>query len=160
MAAKKLTPKQRKEKQAKFEAELAARKGVIDLSPVNGIPKNAPQIDMELDNSFSDCYKLIFEHYNNNVCDVHKITNKADSKHVFTTLNKITKYGPANKNKLVRDSVKRDGQYLTLYDGLEDDVTLEEVEFGNDGGRIFCYFVNSFCCVIAIRLNHLEKKRA
>lgn len=160
MAKKKLTPQQRKEKQAKFEAELAERKNLTSLPSVQGIPQDAPRINAELDSNFSDCYKLVFKLYNNDVCDVYKVNNKIGTKHIFATLSKITEYGPSNKGKLVRDSVKRSGQYLSLYKGLEEDVVLEEVEFGDDGGRIFCYFINSFCCVIAIRANHLEKKRA
>ena len=159
MGKKKLTPTQRKEKNAKFEAQLAARKGITSLPVVEGIPQDAPRINAELDSTFSDCYRLVFKHYNNDICDVYKINNKSETKQIFSTLNKITEYGPANKAKLVKNSVKKDGQYKALYDGLEDDIIIEEVEY-NSSGRIFCYFVKSFCCVIAIRTNHLEKKRA
>lgn len=108
-------------------------------------------------------YQLIFERYNHGQSGLHDLDSAA-AKAMITKLSMITKFNSKTigGSHLIRDSVINAGSYAPLYEGLEDDIDLKEIQFAGTG-RIFCYFVNNYtrnghvcnyCCVIAIKRQH------
>lgn len=108
-------------------------------------------------------YQLIFERYNHKESELHNLDAK-DFKAFIEKLNTITKQNSRtiSSTTLIRDKLNNSGDYASLYNGLEDDIELIEIQY-KDTGRIICYFINeyyhsetpcSYCCIVAVLKRH------
>ena len=111
-------------------------------------------------------YQLSFSKYNNKLSELHDLTTKS-APSLIKKLSEITRYNSRSiaASNLIRAKVESTGEYKKLYEGLDGDIELVEIQFmGNGGdGRIFCYFVNdhphgeiraNYCVIVAIKCSH------
>lgn len=118
----------------------------------NNIPTTVANIPNELREHYGDKYRLIFEYYNHNRCELANL-HKTDMKQVINLFSRVTKHDQTTISKLCRpDPVKRttSGSYASLFNGLPEDFdTLMEIDF-TGSGRIFVHLTGHMCCVIAV----------
>lgn len=96
-------------------------------------------------------YKLNFEYYNYNQCELKKLQK---FKPLIEEFNNITRSNRKTIN--IRDSINRDDdRYSNLYSGLPLDVDLEEIDY-SDTGRIFGFRIGSYMCVVAVLKKHRQ----
>jgi hypothetical protein len=80
----------------------------------------------------------------------------------FNEVTRVNNRSIAGTN-LLRHKIKNEGDYVSLFKGLEDDIELYEVQYAGEG-RIMCYFINqyphsnettsNYCCIIAVLKKH------
>lgn len=93
-------------------------------------------------------YRLIFGAYRHSSCELR---NFSDFSPLLKKFDFITRMNQANfKN---RDTLSNSPQYRDLYNGLSDDITLEELALGNSG-RIIFFRVGNYFCIRAVLMAH------
>lgn len=100
---------------------------------------------------------IVFDRYNHNECELHKFTRPDETKKLIKKFNVITSCDPSTLSStgLIKDNIERRGGYLSLYDGIEDDITLKEIQFTNTG-RIFFFRVRRCFYIVAIKNRHIK----
>lgn len=155
--------KAEKLQQKKLRRKLARLK-----QPSLNIPASvaqSPQLPDSLTFLTGSNYQLIFKRYNHQEDELAQLDGSM-AKALINKLSMITEFdsNTIKQSNLIRDKVEHSGAYASLYDGLEPDVELVEIKFG-ETGRIFCYLVDNrshqdgknsnYCCIIAIKTRHL-----
>lgn len=112
-------------------------------------------------------YQLILSQYNHKECEIADLV----SKEVEALIKKLSRITETNQKTIgssgiIRDNIAKDGQYKSLFAGLEEDIELKEAQFFGDA-RIFFYLVNSqphgetygnYCCIVAVKKQHIETR--
>lgn len=134
-----------------LKQEKALKNGILPQ-----VVTNLPDMPDGLREHYGDNYKLIFEYYNHNKCEL-KSLSKQNIKKVINTFARVTKHDQTNISKLCRPNVlkkSQGGKYASLFLGLPDDFdTLMEMDF-NGAGRIFVHLTGNMCCVVAVAGEH------
>lgn len=101
---------------------------------------------------------LSFEPYNQNCCEIYLI-DKKDAKKLTDRLKKITT--TPRKHFLYQDAsgiackpIKDSGNYKSLFNGLQKDIELLEVDY-TGAGRIFGYLTKNIFNIVAIKVRHI-----
>jgi|SRR3989338_277403 len=107
----------------------------------------------------NDKVVLSFEPYNQNCCEIFSL-QKPDAKKLTGELKKITR--TLKKHFLSQSSsgvackpIKGSGNYAPLFNGLQKDVELLEVDYTGTG-RIFGYLTRNIFNVVAIKVKHIK----
>lgn len=160
-SSKKQTRKAERKAAARQISSAAANQQQGGVIPAKvALQPTLPDTMMNLDGSE---YQLVFQNYNNDDCELHKL-DKADAKALVKKFAAITSFNSTSikSTNLVRDKVEPTGAYESLYKGLEPDIELREIKF-HETGRIMAYFIDnhmyaeraaSYCCVVAVLTKH------
>jgi hypothetical protein len=120
------------------------------------IPPTVTNMPEGLREHYGDKYRLIFEYYDHDRCEMTKL-DREDMKRVINTFAKVTKYDQTNISKLCRpDPIKktRSGNYASLFYKLPEDFDiLMELDY-KGAGRIFVHLTGKMCCVVAVASDH------
>jgi hypothetical protein len=124
------------------------------------IPQSAASMSQEIEAPEADPYVISFIKYNDKMCEISDLTgNKA--KRAVETLKKVgTKIRSTadyQRHSVDRIPVKYDGEYKKLFNGLPQEVELNEIKLQQDA-RIFYFDIEPerTFYVVAITENHLE----
>lgn len=156
-----------KKRKAERKAQRRLSQQLAEINEAGQIPLSVatePKLPDTLSYLDGNNYQLIFERYNHKDCEIPDLDNK-DAKALVGKFNEITRVNNRSiaGTNLVKHKVKNEGDYTSLFKGLEDDIELYEVQYAGTG-RIICYFINqyphnnettsNYCCVIAILKKH------
>lgn len=156
-----------KNRKAERKAQRRLNKHVAQLQDAGQIPPSVaaePSLPDTLSYLDGNNYQLIFERYNHKECELPSL----DEKGVRALIGKFNEVTRVNNStiagtNLLRHKIKNEGDYASLFNGLEDDIELYEVQYAGEG-RIMCYFINqyphnnetisNYCCIIAVLKKH------
>jgi len=157
--------KRKRKAERKLNAKLAHVEQVGQIPSSVAVKDTLPDTLSYLD---GNNYQLIFERYNSKDCEIYAVDAKS-SKLLIAKFNEITRVNSRTiaETSLKRGKVYNNGNYASLFKGLEDDIELVEVKYAGEG-RIICYFIDeyphstdnisNYCCVVAILRKHRETK--
>jgi hypothetical protein len=105
-------------------------------------------------------YVISFVKYNESLCEISELnSNKArKALEIFKTVGiKIYSRADLQRNYIDQIPVRREGDYMKLYNGLDDDIDLKEIKLQQDA-RIFYFDIETerTFYIIAITQNHFE----
>ncbi len=98
-----------------------------------------------------------FEIYNNNQCEIYKLDN-IEAKKLTKELKKISKiptkhFRHQHISCIACKPISNSGNYSVLFDGIQEDIEMLEVDYSG-AGRIFGYVVNNIFNIVAIGKKH------
>ncbi|MBB1558531.1 hypothetical protein HG437_004100 [Candidatus Saccharibacteria bacterium] len=111
-------------------------------------------------------YHLIFDYYNQSMCELHKLNNKSKCKNLIKQLQQISQSKTLPQG-LVYKKIKNSGNYTKLYDNIPEDATILETRLSK-GSRLFLFTLSStisyngmlipqnYCCIVSIIENHIK----
>lgn len=98
-----------------------------------------------------------FEIYNSSQCEISKLDN-VEAKKLTKELKKISStltkhFRHQSTSSIACKPIKKSGKYTVLFDGIQDDNEMLEVDFSGTG-RVFGYIVNNIFNIVAIGKVH------
>ena len=120
------------------------------INPIVAINKNITEVDEQRDKKIV----IVFENYNQTQCELCKL-NEISARALTSKLKHLTSITvkDLSDSRLIKSDVHDDGDYSGLYNNLEQDITLKEIQFA-DEGRFFGFLKNEFFSLIAIWVKH------
>jgi hypothetical protein len=103
----------------------------------------------------SACFMLDFSFLNENECNYTQI-NQAQAARIVQVFKQITiiNHNELAQTSIIRDTVNRSPEYVSLFNRLPDDVTsLQEIPISH-AGRIFCFYDPSRFYIVSVETNH------
>ena len=127
------------------------------------IPRGVAELAQEQEDPEGQPYLISFAKYNEKVCEIASLSsNKARKaigylKQIGMRVHSIADF---QKENLDRIPIRREGEYLKLYNRLAEDIDLKEMKLQADG-RIFYFDIEpeKTFYVVAITENHLETRK-
>lgn len=165
--SKKKNKAEKRRKAQEFHNRKAFEKIGADVSKISSLDKKTlldykvalnPKIKDMAENP--EHFILIFSDYNHNECQITNL-RRDQAKSVIEKFSQITENSPNSllESNLIRDDVENLGEYQKLYSNLSSpDAKLKEIEIAGDG-RIFCYIVGRYFCIVAIQAIHKNTDR-
>lgn len=153
----------KKKQQRKAQKRLDASVAELPKGQIPAAVATQPNIPEINNYQSADNYRLIFDVYNHNVCEIDKL-NSSLAKAYINKLAMLAKFSPRTlpSSTLVRDKIENNGKYKDLFSGLNEDIDLVEVKYAATG-RIVCFFLNeimkdeqqcNYCCIVTILAQH------
>lgn|GEM_PF-5350771 len=111
-------------------------------------------------------YHIVFDYYNQSMCELHKLNNKSRCKKLIEQLQQISQSNTLPQG-LVHNSVKNSGNYTKLYDNIPEDATILETKLSKES-RLFLFTLSStisyngmpipqnYCCIVSIKEKHIK----
>lgn len=152
--AKAFNIEQEKQKSELIEQKIRCKYGIVGSQ---ALPNTA---NILLKKSEKQCFRLIFDYYNSNLCEINKL-NKGKIKKFIELLKRISNSDYIGINNLTKDTVnknKAEGNYKKLFNNIPDEIdTIEEIKL-SDSGRIYFFRISAneqnYACIVTVALNH------
>lgn len=135
-------------------------RNATQIEDANIIPQAVTELPQEFEDPEGKPYLISFARYNERICEIGILSSNKARKAIETLKNigiKIKCLADFQREHIDRIPVRREGDYLKLYNKLSDDIDLKEIKLQQDA-RIFYFDIEpeKTFYVVAITENHLE----